>query len=385
MLSPIPRQFDWMIREVRPNPFLQALLELRETPSRLFLSPFLTEEYSDNFFLDESNRQDGYRTRWDWHGIPLGGAELRFTANTIDAAYEIRSKDTEIGFANLALNIGHQLPRLSLALSETFIRSDEVEAASPSGLRSDRRTFLLNQISPQLRYEATPLTALDFAYINTLVLNARSAEGGGGDDDDEQDTGDTISHAFSAQLESRLSRSLLSSVDYRFTASFSDEASDAYTHRAEGTLAYIFDPRTSALLGASGTIIDRSDGGSDSQHYGVTVGVNRQLTTFLSVFGSIGATLLNREDSPQRILPIWQVSLSGALPITRRTNLTFDSRQTLTSTDDEADNVGLVLRQRVGLSLNHAVSRYLRGSLFINYTRSEDLENIGTPDRSLVA
>jgi hypothetical protein len=378
MLSPIPRQFDWMNREVRPNPFLQALLDLRGTPSRLLFSAFLTEDYSDNFFLEERNRQDGYRTRVGIGTVYRLESARSFVslANTIDAAYELRSKESEIGFANLALNIGHQLPRLSLALSESFIRSDDVEAASPSGFRSERRTFLLNRLSPQLRYEVTRLTAFDLAYIHTLVLNEEQGQ----DSDNGRDSSDTTSHAFIAELESRLSRNLLGSIEYGFTTSFSDEANNAQTHRAEGTLAHSLDARTSVLLGTSGTIINRSDGDSDSQHYGMRVGVNRQLTSFLGVFGSIGAIFLDREDRPQRIFPSWQVSLSGALPITRRTNLTFDSRQTVASTEDEADNVGLVLRQRVGLTLSHALSRNIRGSLFVNYTRSEDLEDIGTAE-----
>src|SRR5919108_4544215 len=62
ILSPIPQQFDWMRREVRPNPLLEGLLELRERPGRLFMSVSLSEEYSDNFFLDQRNREDEYRT-----------------------------------------------------------------------------------------------------------------------------------------------------------------------------------------------------------------------------------------------------------------------------------------------------------------------------------
>src|SRR5262245_44890144 len=53
VLSPIPAPFDWMNRDVRPNPLLQSLLGLQERPPQLFLSGSLTEEYSDNFFLTE--------------------------------------------------------------------------------------------------------------------------------------------------------------------------------------------------------------------------------------------------------------------------------------------------------------------------------------------
>src|SRR6266699_547734 len=53
ILSPVQPQFDWMHREVRPNPLLEGLLALRERPGKLLMSVSLTEEYSDNFFLGE--------------------------------------------------------------------------------------------------------------------------------------------------------------------------------------------------------------------------------------------------------------------------------------------------------------------------------------------
>ena len=61
-LSPIPKQFEWMRREVRPNPRLEALLGLQEGPPQLFVTLSLSEEFSDNFFLTESDRQPGYQT-----------------------------------------------------------------------------------------------------------------------------------------------------------------------------------------------------------------------------------------------------------------------------------------------------------------------------------
>ena len=62
LLTPIPRQFDWMRRTVRSNPLLESLLRLREVTPRLLMSVSLTEEYSDNFFLSDSDPQDVFRT-----------------------------------------------------------------------------------------------------------------------------------------------------------------------------------------------------------------------------------------------------------------------------------------------------------------------------------
>ena len=75
LLSPVPTQFDWIQRQVRPNPLMEALLTLRGSPSRLFLSATLSEEYSDNF------SEARWRWRWargipddsrHWHGLSSG-------------------------------------------------------------------------------------------------------------------------------------------------------------------------------------------------------------------------------------------------------------------------------------------------------------------------
>ena len=48
LLAPVPPQFNWLEREVPPNPLLESLLSLR-APRGLTISTSLTEEGSDNF------------------------------------------------------------------------------------------------------------------------------------------------------------------------------------------------------------------------------------------------------------------------------------------------------------------------------------------------
>src|SRR5262249_16953135 len=50
ILTPIPNSFNWMQREVRPNPLLETLLTTQPLPLRLRMTFSLTEDYSDNFF-----------------------------------------------------------------------------------------------------------------------------------------------------------------------------------------------------------------------------------------------------------------------------------------------------------------------------------------------
>jgi opacity protein-like surface antigen len=392
ILSPIPRQFDWMRREVHPNPALEAVLGLQEVTPRLLMTISLGEEYSDNFFLEERDREEEYRTRLTVGTVYRleSGRSFVSLANSLSGTYDARAEQGNFAFANLAFNVGHQLPRLSLALSESFVRSDQVEEARPTGVRRERQTFTTNTISPQVRYDLTPRTALTGAYTNTLVWN----ENGGGtngepaDGDQRRIQGDSISHAFSTGLQHRFTPNLIGGGNYTFTIVDSEQESDTLSHGVTADLGYVINPRTSTSLRAFGTSIDRRDGTTggdrgeidegDSNIYGLSLGVQRQLTTFLTAFVEVGPTVVSRENRPTRVFANWQASLGGSLPLTRRTSLSFATQQSITDTAGDIDDVGLVQSQSATATLNYTILRNLFASVFANYTRTELLEDIAT-------
>jgi hypothetical protein len=330
------------------------------------MSVTLAEEYSDNFsFRSQEDRGEDYRT-----SVRIGtvyrlesGKSFVSLANTISANYAVRSEESNFGFANVSLNAGHQLPRLALTLSESLVRSDEISEASPSGLRRGRRNFLRNSVSPQMRYTFSRLTSMDLAYTNTVVFN----------DDIDQDN--SITHSATTSLRHQLSRVLAAAITYGFSTGASQGgAADTEAHNIAATLGYAPERRMGVTLQAFSRLTDRSNGGTDSQLYGVSVGIRRQLTSFLSAFASIGPTLLDREGQDQRVFVNWQASLDGALPISRRMSLTLASQQGISDTLGQVNNVGIVLNQSVSLGLHYIVSRGLLTSLFATYGRTELLE-----------
>jgi opacity protein-like surface antigen len=389
ILTPIPTQFDWMRRTVRPNPFLESLLRLREVTPRLLMSISLVEEYSDNFFLQDRNRDAEYRTSLNLGTVYRveGGRGFISLANSISGTYDARAKESNVPYVNLALNAGYELPRLSLSLSESFIRSDDVQDASSPAVRRDRRLFTQNTVNPQLRYTLTPTTTLNWAYMNTLVWNENVARDNADPLAADQSgvEGDSVSHAVSAGLRHSFTRDLSSSVGYTFTTIDRDQASDVQSHTVSGDLAYVISPRTSTLVSAFGTLTDRRQGATDirtdetdSRIFGVRFGVRRQLTTFLAAFVSVGPTLVERDGRPTRVFANWQASLDGTFPTTRRTSLSLSTQQNIRDTAGDIDDVGLVLSQSAALTLNHFFSRDLLSSVFANFSREQLLEDIAT-------
>jgi hypothetical protein len=332
------------------------------------MSGSLAEEYSDNFFQTARNRQDEYRTRLGLSTVYRLGREPSFLslANSLSVSYQARAEQTNVAFANLSLNAGHQLPPLSLALSESFIRNDSGDAASPDSLRRGRSTFLSNSITPQLRDAFSRVTSGTLAYTNTLVRNEDPARG------------NTLSHAVTTGLEHQFTPLLSGSVHYTFTTTAATVASDSQAHSASADLGYAFGRSTSARLQTFASVIERSQQGADSHIYGASVGVRQQFTPSLSGFGSLGVTVLEVKNGNQRLFPNWQVSLAGALPGIRYLSLTLSSQQDVTDTAGTVDNVGLVLRRSVNLDLRYTVSRSLSTSLFVGFTRTELFESVGT-------
>jgi hypothetical protein len=287
-------------------------------------------------------------------------------ANSISANYEARAQNYNIGFANLSLNLGYELPRLSLALSESFLRDDDVSRTSSSNIREGRRTFSQNVVSPQLRYALSRLTTMTLAYTNTIVVN----EG--------EEQGTALSHAIATGLQHRFSRRLSGNLSYNFTTQNEEEDADSQTHTATAGLEYIYTRRTTLSLQTSAARIRRSGEGSDSQLYRLSVGARHRLSALVDFFAAAGVTVTDREGQALRADPNWQVTLDASL--TPHTNLSLSTQGDVSDTGGEVDNVGLVLRQSVNLTLDQTLSRVFRLALFAGYTHTEFLSSAGTDE-----
>lgn len=383
LLVPVPSQFNWLQRGTPSNPLLESLLSL-QGPSRLNLSVSLEESISDNFAHAARKGRTDART-----GATLGTVyrledDQKFLslANTVRAFYQARSGDSEIGFANLALNAGYQLSQLSFGLSDNFIREDNTTRdISVSLLRSQQRRFLRNTLSPQMQYTFTPRTSATLGYTNTVVIDE---EGGGGD---------SVSHSASAGLQHRLSPSLSGGLQYAFTASTGSAVSGlgavtggtdggpTRSHNVSGNLGYQFDADTSFSLGSSVLFVSRQGrNGRDSTTYNANVGIRRALFEQVSLAASVGPTLIKREGQDSRVRINWQVNLDGPIPLfaTQGLTLTLTTNQSVQDTAGEVDNVGLVLRQAVDARLTYRPTALWNAVLFANYIRTEFLEDTGT-------
>ncbi len=380
LLAPVPQQFNWLEREVPSNPLLESLLSLRELRG-LTMSASLTEDGSDNFAHAPGSHRVDSRT-----GVILGtvyrlddGQNFVSLANTIRAFYQARTARDQIGFADLVLRAGYQLPPLSFGLTDSFVRDDntaqsQAQDASLALLRTQQK-FLRNSISPQVRYDISPLTAATLGYTNTLVVDESGTQG------------TSTSHTVSPGIQHQFSPNLTGHMRYTFTTfnGSGSGISGSRSHHITTDLGYQLDTETSAILSAFGTLVDRSTtagqsttGGQNSRTYGASIGVRRILFSTVRLFGSVGPTVFDRQGERAKLRANWQISLDGPIPLSPFLTLTLTTQQSVVDTVGEVNNVGLVLRQVATARLTYIPSAVWTAALFANYSRNELLENSGT-------
>ena len=382
LLAPVPQQFNWLGREVLSNPLLESLLSLQR-PGGLTVTASLTESGSDNFDHTPGSHRVDSRT-----GVVLGtvyrlddGQKFVSLANTIRAFYQTRTATSEIGFANLLLNAGYQLPLLSFGLTDSFVRDDntaQLLGASFALLGTEQR-FLRNSISPQVRYDISPTTAATLGYTNTVVVDESGTQG------------TTMSHAVSPGIQHQFSPNLTGHMRYTFTTSNGSGLSPGSgisgnrSHHITTDVGYQLDTETRAILGAFGTLVDDSTTGGqsttgvqNSHTYGVSIGVRRVLFSTVSLVGSVGPTVFKRQGEKEKLRVNWQLSLDGPIPLSPFLTLTLTTNQSIVDTTDEVNNVGLVLRQEVVARLTYTPSAVWTAALLINYSRNELLEGSAT-------
>ena len=172
------------------------------------------------------------------------GQKFVSLANTIRAFYQTRTATSEIGFANLLLNAGYQLPLLSFGLTDSFVRDDntaQLLGASFALLGTEQR-FLRNTISPQVRYDISPTTAATLGYTNTVVVDESGTQG------------TTMSHAVSPGIQHQFSPNLTGHMRYTFTTSNGSGLSPGSgisgnrSHHITTDVGYQLDTETRAIL-----------------------------------------------------------------------------------------------------------------------------------------
>ncbi len=323
----------------------------------------LKEEFSDNFDQEDNNPQRESRTT-----LTLGtryratgkGRYLSF-ANTINANYQASNRILNLGFANLALDVGYEFPRLSLALRDTFVRDDSLEEASSTGTRSERNTFWRHSFAPRVRFKLSRLATFELAYTNTLV-----AEEG----NEVTDVTDRVKATFQQQL----TRVLRGRFSYTFTRNDDNSSDPAYDFTIAADAAYTLTRNLSFDLQTSWSYSNREPEDTDSLRYGGNISVRYRLLPELSLVIGAGISAFDDEEGDSELVFTWQLGLNGIWEIVPGTRLRLTSGQSIVNTQGDVEDVGIVRRLTFNARLEQDISRFLRLQLLASTAFTETLE-----------
>ena len=356
-----------MNREDPAPLLLESQIGPLETPYSLDFLVSLGQTFSDNFEQEEEPHAE-YRTSLTLETVYRyeRGPGFLSLANSLSGNYDARAEEVSFGFVNFTLNTGYRLPRVQLALSNHFVRSDDLEEPSAPGVRDTRGVFWRNTLSPQIRYTWSRRTSLGLGYTNTIVLNEEEEEG--------EEEGDSITHAVTTDVEHQFSRSWAGRLSYAFTYTDEENVDPVGSHTASAGADYLFSRSLSFLFEAFGaTFRGGNDDEDNADSLGATIGARYRLARDLGLIAAVGVVGFNDANDGTRVFATWEAGLDGTWQITRTTGLTFTTTQGIENTGGEVDFVGLVLRQTVALQLDHNLSRRLQLSLLGDYTYTEVL------------
>lgn len=291
---------------------LLGLLAPREMRGPLTLMPSISayEEYNDNVFADNNNRQWDFITGFT-PAIMLFVNNPRFQ---LSAGYsftaELYARQTELSNAlarhTFLLNGGYQATtQLTLTLSDVLVWDRSANAIAAQGFTTGRQSALYNTLSPGLNWRMTPQTFLTLGA--TYGVERFEGQGGGADSD---------TYGFASGLGYDFTSRFAGLLGYRFTYLNVQGQDNSTTHTP--TVGFNFRLTPTLTVSVSGGPSFTEIGGRTFVSPAVSAGLVQQFrigtasvqySRSVSVAGGFGGTTDSQTVSGSLVLPTWKRGL----------------------------------------------------------------------------
>jgi hypothetical protein len=341
-----------------------------------------TEEYSDNFNLAGDEDADGGGRQDNFRSIVTPGATLgingAFTKGVIavglSAVHDSSDDDGEIKiFPSLTGQVSWEAtPRLNLALSDTFVRSDEATRADRLSLRRERRTFTANTFSARANYLLDRVATSMFYSLGTFSAGSRQRN-------TAHSAGVTAGTTFYETNSASVGYTYLTTSSENETADTTNLASgssDVSGHQFTGSFQRQLSALTSAGVTGSYALRHTEDGsanggsGDGSEDFSVWTAAlfSSYRGPKLSLNGSLGYSQVIGE-SGERSSSIFTAS-SLTYQFARATaSIGVDSG--FSETYAEGENFGLVQTRGITGSLSYPFTSAIFGTVSAYYRQNE--------------
>lgn len=336
-----------------PAQFPAPELTATKTAFELRPSVAFSEQYSDNFFISNTNKTDDFRTTIS-PGLLVGINGPR-TRGTVSATLAVAQDSiNNLGdfsfFPTMSAAIKHAFdPRLSVSLVDSFTRNDEPALANPFGLQQQRRTFNSNTLGLSADWLLDVLATQAYYQLSTFS---------GGTN--------TISNILGADGTVPFGALTAARAGYEFSHTQTSGASgtESTGHMIWASVARQLGSLTS--VGASGSYVLQS---LDSTRIGnMWLFTTYELPGRLSLAGSLGYSLL-RSDSGGTFSTIatdTRVSYRFA-----RAVVSVALFQGFNQTGLQGENFGVVLTRSYSGSLGYALTPFIDATIRASYSDNE--------------
>jgi hypothetical protein len=218
-----------------PGAFAPTVFSLRGATLEFHPTVRLSEEYSDNFFQSSSHARDNLRSTFGPGFLLLlnGARTFGSVSTTVDLVHDTvdNGGDTIKVFPSLNAALRYLFtPRLSLTVTETFIRNDSSNAVDQFGLRRGRQVYDTNTIGATVDWLLDQVATQAY-YRNVLFLN----ESGSSNNTTttagaSANQNDQITHILGVNAATRILTDYLIRVGYEFSRTDPLNGGDSDSH-----------------------------------------------------------------------------------------------------------------------------------------------------------
>jgi hypothetical protein len=340
----------------------------------------LSEEYTDNFFQTKNRAEDNFRSiLGPGFTLLLNGARtFGSLTTTVDIVHDTarNSGDDIKVFPSLAAAIRYGLtPRLSLTVTDTFVRNDSPGTVDPFGLRQGRQTFDTNALGVTLNWVLERIAAQAY-YRNVLFINESGdgrANTGTGNFNSNQN--DTMSHILGINGSTRFATDYTIRAGYEFgktddlggsnsTTSGSNSTSETTSHTVFASAARQFGLFTSAGLSSSYSYQTEDS----TSIYNASIFGAYGLPTGLSVSGAVGYSILDSDTEGN------EGTFSANATVSYRFNravVAVGVFQDFRQTAQQGQNFGTVKSRSYFGNFLYQLTPFLNSTLQVTYTENE--------------
>jgi hypothetical protein len=342
----------------------------------------LSEQYTDNFFLDNRRRVENFRTILTGSLTALvnypntQGSLSTSLSGTYDT---VRDSENYSFFPSFTGTLQHTFnPRLKLAVSDSFVRDDDPALSTNTGLRGERDTvssstglqeerdtlssstglrgerddFIANTFSVTLSW-LIDIFQTQFYYRNSLFI---------------ADETTTMSHIFGGNASMPVGALTSVSAGYEFTTrdTTGSDTGETLVHRVFGSVSRSLGTFTTAGVSSSLSMIF-SD--TDARIWNMSLFAAHGVPGGLSLSGSVGYSVFDSDgaSNPRHTFSSSIVASYRFAFATLSAGYFQDFRQTA----DEGEDFGIVLSRTAFVAFSYAITPFVTASARAHYSRNE--------------